>query len=85
MSFYGAAVAAGADAFITADVRYHAFHAANDSVPILDPGHAESEAFVVAGMARLVEKVAGESCGGDSGGISVLSITETTNPVRYIV
>lgn len=85
MSFYDAAVSCGADAFITADVRYHAFHAANDSVPILDPGHAESEAFVVAGMARLIEKTAGENTDGDSERISVVAITEPTNPVRYIV
>lgn len=81
MSFYSAAVASGADAFITADVRYHAFHAANDAVPILDPGHAESEAFVVQGMTRLVEKTARET----ADGISVVPLTESTNPVRYIV
>lgn len=81
MSFYEAARTSGADAFITGDVRYHAFHAANDGIPILDPGHAESEAFVVSGMARLINKVA-ESLSRD---ISVVQITEPTNPVRYIV
>lgn len=85
MSFYNAAVASGADAFITADVRYHAFHAANESAAILDPGHAESEAFVVEGMARLVENVAETAGSGDSEKISVVSIADSTNPVRYIV
>ena len=81
MSFYDAALNSGADAYITADVRYHAFHAANDGVTILDPGHAESEAFVVSGMATLVKKVV-DSLSKD---ISILEITESTNPVRYIV
>lgn len=85
MSFYDAAAAGGADAFITADVRYHAFHAANDAIPVLDPGHAESEAFVVAGMTRLIEKTAERTAEGDSPAISVVPITATTNPVRYIV
>ncbi len=81
MSFYDAALRSGADAYITGDVRYHAFHAANDGVPILDPGHAESEAFVVSGMAKLIKNVV-DSLSRD---ISILEITESTNPVRYIV
>lgn len=81
MSFYDEAFAVDADAYITGDVRYHAFHAANDRVPILDPGHAETEAYVVEGMAALVEEVAAEL----PGEIRVVRITETTNPVRYIV
>ena len=81
MSFYKEAIASGADAFITADTRYHAFHAANDDIPILDPGHAESEAFVVQGMNGLIETCVEES--GER--IEVTTITDSTNPVRYIV
>ena len=81
MSFYDQALHSNADAYITGDVRYHAFHAANDGVPILDPGHAESEAFVVSGMARLINRVV-DMLPQD---ITVLQITEPTNPVRYIV
>jgi dinuclear metal center YbgI/SA1388 family protein len=53
MDFYGAAVRAGADAFITADVRYHDFHRArHDGILLIDAGHAETERFVVAGMMK---------------------------------
>jgi dinuclear metal center YbgI/SA1388 family protein len=81
MSFYDQAVRAGADAMITADVRYHGFHAANDKIPVLDPGHAESEAFVVEGMAALVERVVREL----NETIRIVPLREPTNPVRLIV
>jgi dinuclear metal center YbgI/SA1388 family protein len=81
MSFYEQAVRAGADALITADIRYHGFHAANDSIPVLDPGHAESEAFVTDGLAALVER----ALGGSVAGIRVVALRESTNPVRLIV
>ncbi|GMV54171.1 MAG: Nif3-like dinuclear metal center hexameric protein [Candidatus Kapaibacterium sp.] len=45
-SYYGDAVAAGADVFITADVKYHSFMAAKDQIAIIDPGHFEMEQFV---------------------------------------
>jgi dinuclear metal center YbgI/SA1388 family protein len=80
MSFYELAVAAGAEAFITADVRYHAFHAANDTIPVLDPGHAESEAFVAAGLGELLRRVTSRS---DEAAV-VTVIGEPTNPVRYV-
>ena len=83
MSFYSAACSSGAEAFITADTRYHAFHAANDSIPILDPGHAESEVFVVEGMTRVVEQ-----CIRDmelEKEIEVIPLHDSTNPIRYIV
>jgi dinuclear metal center YbgI/SA1388 family protein len=80
MSFYELAVAAGAEAFITADVRYHAFHAANDSIPVLDPGHAESEAFVAAGLGELLRTVSSRM----NGAAVVTVLGESTNPVRYI-
>lgn len=81
MSFYDRAVEAGADAFITADVRYHAFHAANDHIPLLDPGHAESEALVTGGMAALLERAAH----GLSPAVRVVALEDSTNPVRLIV
>jgi len=81
MSFYDQAVACGAEAFITADVRYHGFHAANDRIPVLDPGHAESEALVCEGMASLLERTV-TALGAR---VRVLPLTEPTNPVRLIV
>jgi dinuclear metal center YbgI/SA1388 family protein len=40
-----AAIAAGADAFITADVKYHEFFDADDKLLLADIGHYESEQF----------------------------------------
>lgn len=81
MSFYGSAVAAGAEAFISADVRYHAFHAAVDRIPVLDPGHAESEAFVVDGIVDLVHRTIEQT----DLSVAVIPLKESTNPVHYIV
>lgn len=81
MSFYGDAVNAGADAFITADVRYHGFHAANDRIPVLDPGHAESEAFVAEGLARLLRRTTDRL----ETRISIITMAGAANPVRLIV
>lgn len=39
------AIAAGADAYITADLKYHDFYRANDQLILMDIGHYESERF----------------------------------------
>ena len=39
------AIAAGADAFVTADFKYHEFFDAEDKIMIVDIGHYESEQF----------------------------------------
>jgi putative NIF3 family GTP cyclohydrolase 1 type 2 len=39
------AIAAGADAFITADFKYHQFFDADNNLIIIDIGHYESEQF----------------------------------------
>ena len=54
MSFYDAALAAHADVFITADVKYHAFHAARGHIGLIDPGHFEMEQFVPSGLCELL-------------------------------
>jgi putative NIF3 family GTP cyclohydrolase 1 type 2 len=57
MDFYNTATAQGAEAFITADVRYHDFHRADhDRILLIDAGHAETERFVTRGMARASER-----------------------------
>ncbi len=79
MSFYDQAVAAGADAFITADVRYHGFHAANDRTVVLDPGHAESEAAVVDGLSAIILSTIKRN----GLAIDLVPILVSTNPVHY--
>lgn len=41
------ALAAGADAYITADIKYHEFFEANDNMLLCDIGHYESEQFTI--------------------------------------
>ena len=57
MDFYKHARLQHADAFITADVRYHDFHRADyDKILLLDAGHAETERFVTRGLIRAARK-----------------------------
>ncbi len=57
MDFYDAARTLGADAFITADIRYHDFHRADhDKMLLIDAGHAETESFVTRGMVQAARK-----------------------------
>jgi len=43
----GAAIASGADVFVTGDVKYHDFFDANSKLVIADIGHYESEQFTI--------------------------------------
>jgi dinuclear metal center YbgI/SA1388 family protein len=43
----GAAIAAGADFYISADIKYHEFFDANNRLVIADIGHYESEQFTI--------------------------------------
>ena len=45
-SFIGQALAAGADIYVTGDVKYHDFHSAERKMIIADIGHFESEHFI---------------------------------------
>lgn len=57
MDYYPQAKALGVDAFITGDVRYHDFYRAeHDNILLIDAGHAETERFVVPGLASTLRK-----------------------------
>jgi len=43
----GAAISAGADAFVTSDVRFHTFQEADGRIALVDAGHYETELPVV--------------------------------------
>lgn len=55
-SFIGDALSAGADVFITADIRYHDFHRVRGIMALIDPGHYEMEQFVATGLAEVIKK-----------------------------
>ena len=57
MQYYENALSVNADAFITADVRYHDFHRADhDNILLVDAGHAETERFVTDGAVKAARK-----------------------------
>ena len=76
MSYYSEAVESKAQVFITADVKYHDFHAAQNVIGIIDPGHFEMERFVPEGIVSLLRTT-------HSGIPEMLVSTVDTNPVRY--
>lgn len=78
----GAAKAAGADAFVTADLKYHDYFAAEDSILLVDIGHYESEQFTKQLLVDLLTKKISNFAPALAEGKIVLSKINT-NPVRY--
>lgn len=68
---------AGAQAFVTADYKYHEFFDAEGEIVICDIGHYESEQFTTQLLAELLTK--------EFTTFAVLSTERNTNPVRYYV
>lgn len=52
-----AAIAEGADAFITADVKYHRFAEVDDKLLLIDAGHYETEQFTKDLFVELISKI----------------------------
>jgi putative NIF3 family GTP cyclohydrolase 1 type 2 len=71
-----AAKAAGADVFLTGDVKYHEFFDAEDKIVLADMGHFESEQFT---MDLLVEELKKKFTT-----FAVLKGNTNTNPVKYL-
>lgn len=66
---------AGADAFITADLKYHEFFDADGKLLLCDIGHFESEQFTIGLLVEhLLEKFPT---------FAVLKSEINTNPVNY--
>ncbi len=75
-----AAIAQHADAFITADVKYHDFHHAAGRIALVDAGHFETEHPVVQTVVRYLQ----EELRKHNGRIPVFAAQTRTNPVRYL-
>lgn len=72
-----AAQAAGADALVTSDIKYHEFFEANPGFLLCDIGHWESEQFTIDLLAdQLARKFPN---------FAVLKTGVTTNPVHYFI
>lgn len=73
-SLRSAAMSAGADAFVTADIRYHDYFSESDSFMLLDVGHYESEFPVVEAIRKELSEGFEQ--------IDVMATDVVTNPVR---
>lgn len=71
----GAAIASKADAFITADLKYHEFFDAEGRILLADLGHFESEQFTID---LIIDKLTANFTN-----FAVLKTGVSTNPVRY--
>jgi dinuclear metal center YbgI/SA1388 family protein len=71
----GAAIAAGADMFITGDIKYHDFFEAEARIVMVDIGHFESERFTIDLLAEILEE--------KFLNFAVLKTGVITNPVNY--
>jgi dinuclear metal center YbgI/SA1388 family protein len=70
-------LAAGADIFITSDIKYHEFFDANDKMVVADIGHYESEQFTINLLQEFLEQKFPT--------FAVLKTAVNTNPVRYFL
>ena len=70
------AIAAGADAFLTADLKYHNFYEAENQLLLADIGHFESERYTKNYIVDfLTEKIPN---------FAIILSDENTNPVKYL-
>jgi len=77
------AIRAGADAFLTADLKYHNFYEAENQLLLVDIGHFESERYTKNYIVDFLQKkIPNFAAILPLGGI-VLS-EENTNPVKYL-
>ena len=71
-----AAMAAGADAFLTGEMHYHEFFGTEQKLQIAVIGHYESEQFTI----ELLKEIIDNSCSG----VRTVMTDINTNPINYI-
>jgi dinuclear metal center YbgI/SA1388 family protein len=75
-SLLGRAVSSGADAFVTADIKYHSFFDAGNRIMLVDIGHYESEKFTSEILYSLIIKKFPK--------FAVRFSETNTNPINYL-
>ncbi|NOX18214.1 MAG: Nif3-like dinuclear metal center hexameric protein [Chlorobi bacterium] len=73
-----AAIGAGADAYVTADIKYHTFQDAENKIYLIDAGHYETEVVVLDEVKKRLEKFVKEN----NGKIEIYKFKGSTNPVK---
>lgn len=67
-----------ADAFITADIKYHAFQEAEGNILLIDAGHYETEIFSLDEVKERLESFPDKK-------LKVFIYGKTTNPVKFFI
>ena len=73
------AINSGADAFITADVKYHAFHDSAGKILLIDAGHYETEIHAL----NEVQRRLNEFTKINNGDIKIFKYDGSTNPIIF--
>lgn len=68
-----------ADAFITADIKYHTFQDAQSKILLIDAGHFETEVVAIKELKTKINKFLTEK----KINKKVLFVKENTNPIKY--
>ncbi len=74
------AIAAEADVFITADVRYHMYHAAEGRIALVDAGHWETEHLILQPLADYIRREAAKR----KKRLSISVSRYSTNPIHVL-
>jgi dinuclear metal center YbgI/SA1388 family protein len=75
-----AAVSAGADVLVTADIRYHTFHSSTGRIALVDAGHWETEHVVLPVIARKLR----EWSAAQHEHLDIILTKHRTNPIHSI-
>ncbi len=77
MSFISDVLKKECDAFITADITYHAFHSEQHRLLLVDVGHYEMEQFVPSGIENILKEIF------IAKNIDFYTSKIVTNPIKY--
>jgi dinuclear metal center YbgI/SA1388 family protein len=69
----------GADAFVTADIKYHTFKDAGDEIALIDAGHWETEIAILKPLADYLRKAAAAK----NTHLRIFITKKNTNPIKY--
>lgn len=72
------AVKSGADAFITADIKYHTFHDASNKILLIDAGHYETEIHSLNEVSKKLRNFTGKKSK-----TKIFKYRGSTNPVLF--
>ncbi len=73
------AIRANADAFVTADIKYHDFEEANGKILLVDAGHYETEVHILDVLKKRIQNFYKEK----NKKIEVIKFRGSTNPVKF--